>query len=169
MKFGMLTYLSVNARVLMMKKEIRENDPNSGKYTIPGGKLEPSEKGMHKPAGRSEATVREFKEETGLTLVNPTFRGVILFHNFERIFDNWSNPEDFLVYVYSATQYAGQLGKGKDNEVPLWVNEKDIPSLPKNIGDELIYQWLNDSRFFIGIIKHKGKVLDEEGTYVDFF
>ena len=43
MKFGILTYLSVNGKVLMMKKGVRENDPNSGKYTLPGGNLEPSE------------------------------------------------------------------------------------------------------------------------------
>ena len=172
MKFGILTYLSVNGKVLMMKKGVRENDPNSGKYTLPGGNLEPSEKGMDKPQGRMEAAVREPQEETGLTILNPVLRGIVIFHNFEREFDNWPNPEDFPVYIYSATEYTGELlveGRKGKNEVPVWVDEKEVPSVSKNIGDEKYHEWLKDGRFFVGVVKHKGKELDEKGTFVDYF
>jgi hypothetical protein len=37
------------------------------------------------------------------------------------------------------------------------------------VGDEKFYEWINDERYFAGTIKHKGKVLDEEGTFVDYF
>jgi 8-oxo-dGTP pyrophosphatase MutT (NUDIX family) len=169
MKFGVLSYLSVNEKVLMMKKGDRKGDPNSGKYAIPGGHLEKDEIGMDNHFGRQLASIRETKEETGLRLISPIYRGLILFHNFEREFDNWPNPTDFLVYIYSANKYTGELCKEKDNEFPLWVDEKEIPSLPKNLGDELIYEWLNMGKFFTGVIKHKGKVLDEAGTFVDYF
>ncbi len=167
-KHGVLVYLSVNGKVLMMKKGIRENDPNSGYYVPPGGNLEFYEKGLNKPLGRLEAAVREPLEESGLTLINPIYRGVILFHNFEREFPNWPNPEDFFVNVYSATQYTGKPGKGKNNEFPVWIDEEKISELPQNPGDKMIYEWLKDGRFFVGVIKHKGKELDKEGTYVDF-
>jgi 8-oxo-dGTP pyrophosphatase MutT (NUDIX family) len=167
-KYGVLTYLSVDGKALMMRKGIRENDPNSGHYTPSGGNLESYEKGLSNPNGRLEAAVREPLEESGLTCLHPTYRGMILFDNDGRIFKNWKKPDDFLVYVYSSSQYVGELSEGKNGESPVWVDVKDIPSLPKNVGDELIYEWLRDGRFFMGIIKHKGKELDKEGTWVDF-
>ena len=75
-------------------------------------------------------------------------------------------PLNFLVYVFSSTQYIGELKKGGPEGIPVWVDEKNIPILPKNSGDEKMYEWLRDGRFFVGIIKHKGKVLDEENTQV---
>ncbi len=165
--FGVFTYLSEGSNALMMKKGIRKNNPNSGNYAPSGGNLEDHERGLN-PAGRLEAAIRETREETGLTVLDPVWRGIILFHNFEREFPNWPNPEDFLVYVFSATKYSGKLGKGKKKEIPLWIPEKEIPYLPQNPGDRKIYEWLKDGRFFAGIIKHKGKEIDDFGTHVDF-
>ena len=167
-KYGVLTYLSIDEKALMMQKGIREGDPNSGYFAPPGGKLEDWEKGLDNSQGRLEAAIREPQQESGLIIQHPTFRGVILFDNKGRIFNNWKNPDDFLVYVYSSSQYVGELSKGKDNEKPVWVNVKDIPSLPKNPGDVKMYEWLKDGRYFFGVIKHKGKELDEENTQVDY-
>jgi len=168
MKYGTMAYIYEGDKVLMMKKEERENDPNSGFYTPPGGNLEFYEKGLDNPNGRLEAAVREVWEETDLTCLHPTYRGMILFDNDGRIFRSWKNPNDFLVYVYSSSQYIGELSKGKNGETPVWVDKTDIRQLPKNVGDELIYQWLDDGRFFIGVIKHKGRELDKEGSFVNF-
>ncbi len=71
----------------MIRKNEREGDPNSGLYTLPGGKLKDSEKGLN-PNGRLESVVREVLEETGLEILNPQFKGVILFDNSVREFDN---------------------------------------------------------------------------------
>ncbi|MEK6841633.1 MAG: NUDIX domain-containing protein, partial [Nanoarchaeota archaeon] len=95
MKYGTISYLSVREKALMIKKGERIDDPNSGFYTPPGGKLEHNEKGEN-PLGRLEAVVREVRQETGLILVRPSFKGVILFDNEGRTFPNWPNPDNFL-------------------------------------------------------------------------
>src|SRR3989344_3592176 len=166
MKYGTLCYIYHDNKVLIVKKLERENDPNSGFYVLPGGKLEESEKGFSLN-GRLESITREFSDETGLTIRNPRLRGVILFDNFERTFDNWKNSQDFFVYVFSAEEFSGELRSSDEGE-PLWINEQDIENLPRNQGDVKIYEWLKDGRYFAGVIKHKGKELDSEGTFVDY-
>ncbi len=164
-----MSYLSVDRRVLMIRKIKRENDPNSGYFTLPGGKLEADERGPN-PRGRLESVVRETLQESGLTLVSPRLRGTILFDNQGREFDNWPNPDNFLVYVFATERYTGEL-KESDEGIPLWVDEEEIDGLPKNPGDVKMYEWLKDfrSRFFIGVVRHKGKELDEAETFVDYF
>lgn len=163
-----MSYLYVGGLVLMIKKFERENDPNSGLYTLPGGKVEDWQKGTN-PQGRLESVIEETKTETGLILINPIFKGLIIFDNSERIFDNWSDPEDYPVYLFSAHEYTGKLKKRSDEGIPIWVSESDIPNVPKSQGDAKIYEWLKDPRYFVGVIKHKGKEVDEENTFVDYF
>jgi len=167
MKYGTMSYLSVEGNVLMIEKFKRKDDPNSGFFTLPGGKLEDSEK--LNSSGRLESAVRETEDETGLILIKPRLRGVILFDNSKRVFKNWKNPEDFLVHLFAAVDYRGQLKKKSDEGIPCWINKSLIPTLPKNEGDSKIYEWLEDPRHFMGVINHKGRALDEENTFVDYF
>ena len=168
MKYGTLCYLDVDEKVLMIRKHTREKDPNSGFCTLPGGKLNNSEKGGNEK-GRLEGVVREFYEETGLTLQNPVFRGIILFDNNGRIFPNWPNPEDFLVYIFSAGQCKGKLRGEMEEGVPVWVDKKELMNLPQNPGDVKMYEWIKSGRKFAGVIKHTGNLIDNEGTFVDYF
>ena len=161
-----MSYLCVSGKVLMLKKFEREDDPNSGFYTLPGGKLGDDERGQNS-FGRLESAIRETEDETGLILINPLLRGVILFDNSERIFENWPNPEDFLVYLFSAQEYEGELRRS-DEGVSVWIDEQSIDELPKNEGDSKIYEWLRDPKYFFGVIKHRGKSLDEKCTFVDY-
>ncbi len=167
-KYGTLCYLCVDGKVLMIHKDIREGDPNSGYYTPHGGKLKEFErkKGF---IGILEGVVREMEEETGLTILTPKLIGEILFDNSEREFDNWKNPSDFLVYVFRAERHSGKLKKRCSEGVNVWVKKDDIPDLPQNPGDVKMYEWINSGRNFKGTIKHKGKVLDEEGTRVEYY
>jgi 8-oxo-dGTP diphosphatase len=168
MKYGTMGYLICDKGILMLKKVERENDPNSGYYTLPGGKLEPYEKGLDNLEGRTKSVIREIWDETGVTLINPVLRGVILFDNKDRIFDNWPNPDNFFVQIYSATDYTGEL-KESDEGIPFWIPSlKEIESLPKNPGDKKVYEWLKNGRNFVGVIKHKENEIDEEGTWVDY-
>ena len=59
-----MSYLHVNGHVLVVKKSKKKGDPNSGLYTLPGGKLEDDERGMNLQ-GRLEAAIRETRQETG--------------------------------------------------------------------------------------------------------
>jgi ADP-ribose pyrophosphatase YjhB (NUDIX family) len=171
MKYGTMTYLvSKNNNVLMIKKEVRENDPNSGYFTLPGGKLEIYEKGLMNPRGRLKSAIREAGDETGYAPVNPVLRGVILFDNKDRKFLNWPNPDNFYVYIFAATKYRKVKRDDKSNEgVPVTVPLSRVKEVPSNPGDKKMYEWLEDGRNFIGVIKHKGEELNPEGTFVDFF
>ena len=168
MKYGTMSYLSVNGEVLMIRKIKRENDPNSDFYTLPGGKLMDLEKGISQ-FGRLKSAIRETEEETGLKLLAPKLRGIILFDNSDRIFDNWKNPDNYLVYIFVARSYNGQLKSKTDEGVPVWINNVFIDAVRKNAGDKKIYEWLKNQKPFTGVIKHKGKTLDEAGTFVDYF
>ena len=74
------------------------------------------------------------------------------------------------MYIFIAQQYAGELiDKGDERETPLWIPEQGILHLPKNPGDIKIYEWLKDSRYFMGVIRHNERELDEANTFVDYF
>lgn len=168
MKYGVMAYVVSKNEVVMLKKGIREGDPTSEFCTLPGGKLESFEKGLRHPSGRLEAVIRETQAETGIMIFHPRLIGTILFDNRERIFSNWKNPEDFLVYIYSATNFIGELQSSKEG-VSCMVPLDKLGEIPCNIGDRKMYEWLKDGRAFSGVIKHRGDKLDEDGTWVDFF
>lgn len=174
MKYGNMVYIVSDGKVLMIQKGKRENDPNSGYYTFPGGKLEDFEKGLVYPMGRLESAVREPKEETtgvrnlGIIVKNPVLRGVILFDNQGRTFTDWKNPTDFLVYIYAVTRFQGEAEISNEG-IPHWVPLDRLSELPSNPGDKVMYQWLGDGRRFVGVIKHNGNEIDEAGTFVDYF
>jgi len=167
MKYGTMLYLVSGKNVLMIKKGVRIEDPNSGYFTLPGGKLKSEEKGSNR-RGRFECVIRETKEETGIEPMNPILRGVILFDNEERTFDNWKNPDNFLVYIYSAKKFKGRANKSEEG-IPYGIALDKVYNVPSNPGDKKMYSWLKDGRNFIGVIKHKGNEIDEENTFVDFF
>jgi ADP-ribose pyrophosphatase YjhB (NUDIX family) len=168
MKYGTMAYLNINGKVLMLEKIKRNDDPNSGFWTLPGGKLKESEKGSS-PYGRLYSCLRETEEETGIILIRPILKGVVLFDNSEKIFDNWKNPQDFLVHIYSADEYGGELKEKTKEGTPHFLDEKLLSSVPQNSGDKKLYEWLRDGRNFSGVIRHKGKDLDESGTFVDYY
>ena len=170
MMYGVYSYLRrSDDLVLMVRKPEKESDPNSGLCTLPGGKIEKGEKGLN-PRGRLERAILETRQETGLILLNPQLRGIVLFDNEGRIFDNWKSSKDYMVYTFVANEYAGDLLKeGGGGETPFWVPEPEIPNLPKNAGDVKIYEWIKTGRFFMGVIRHKGKELDEENTFENYF
>ena len=168
MKYGTMIYLVSKGKVLMIKKGERKDDPNSGYFTLPGGKLEKYEKGLDNSQGRLKSCVRETIDETGIKPLGLVLRGVILFDNEGRTFSNWPNPDDFYVYIYSTKKFKGTANKS-DEGIPYSVPLAKVREVPSNPGDKKMYEWLKDGRNFIGVIKHKGKELDETGTFVDYF
>jgi ADP-ribose pyrophosphatase YjhB (NUDIX family) len=152
----------------MIKKGIREDDPNSCYFTLPGGKLESEEKGLKSVEGRIISAKRETKSETGIDLKHLILIGTILFNNQDRTFKNWKNPEDFLVYIFKANSGSGRL-KENDGGIPYWKSISELKNLPQNPGDKLMYSWIKTGKKFFGVIKHNGNEIDYDGTWVDFF
>lgn len=81
-------------------------------YTLPGGHIETGESIV-------DAVVREMKEETGLTILNPRFCGVKQFP-----------IEDgrYIVFLFSADKYEGKLISSEEGTMH-WIKKKELSSV----------------------------------------
>lgn len=116
------TFLIENDRIVAIKYK-REMDKDY--YDIPGGKIEENEISV-------QASIREFKEETGIEIINPEYRGNVVVEYPNRIFD-------FDIYVVNT--YVGTPKEFEEN-YSMWIDiqkliqeEKVFPSIEilKNI------------------------------------
>ena len=103
-------------RLLLIK---RGHDPEAGRWSLPGGRIEPGETD-------AQALVREMREETGLTVVPGPLLGVV-----ER-----PGPGGSVLDIrdYAATLTGGTLAAGDDAADARWVTAADVPRLPLTSG-----------------------------------
>lgn len=106
----------------------REKDDWKG-YTLPGGHIEIGESIV-------DAVVREMKEETGLTILNPRLCGVKQFP-----------IEDgrYIVFLFSADKYEGKLISSEEGTMH-WIKKKELSSVNLvNDFNELLQVILDDN------------------------
>ena len=103
-------------RLLLIK---RGHDPEAGKWSLPGGRIEPGETD-------AQALVREMHEETGLTVLPGPLLGAV-----ER-----PGPGGSIIDIrdYAATVTGGTLAAGDDAADARWVAAADVPRLPLTSG-----------------------------------
>ena len=113
---------------LMLHRIKKQVDINKGKWIGVGGKFEEGE-------SPDECLHREVWEETGLTLTQFQFRGVVTF------LCNDSKSDQFM-YLFTATGWTGEL-KPECNEGDLaWVPKEKVTELPIWEGDEIFLRLL---------------------------
>ncbi len=98
-------------------------------YTLPGGHIENGESIVH-------AVVREMKEETGLTILNPKLCGVKQFP-----------IEDgrYIVFLFKADKYKGKLTSSSEGNMH-WVRREELSNV-NLVGDfyEILQVILDDN------------------------
>ena len=85
----------------------REMDKNY--YDIPGGKIEEGETSK-------QAAIREFKEETGIDIANPIYKGKVVIEYPQKIFD---------FDIYMVKQYHGEPKEFGEN-FSMWMDIKKL-------------------------------------------
>jgi 8-oxo-dGTP diphosphatase len=136
-----LCYLRSGGKTLMVHRNKKPGDAHKGKWNGLGGKMEPGE-------SPDECVLREMREESGLTLLDPKLRGVLTFPAFR-------DGEDWLVFVYTATKYEGVQGDCPEGTLE-WVDDARLKDLPLWEGDRIFLPWLEGDRFFSGKFVYKG-------------
>jgi 8-oxo-dGTP diphosphatase len=97
----------------------RGHDPEAGRWSLPGGRVEPGETD-------ADALAREMREETGLIVTAGPLVGAV-----ERPGGAGTVLD---IRDYAATVTGGQLAAGDDAAAARWVAPSDVTSLPLTTG-----------------------------------
>ena len=144
MKQTTLCYIERNGQYLMLHRTKKKNDENHDKWLGIGGHLEAGE--------TPEACIlRECREETGLTLLDPRYRGIVRFRS--DVFPD----ED--MYLFTATRFEGEQIPCDEGELA-WIDKSRLLELTLWKGDR-VFLGLLDTRddFFDLTLEYSGESL----------
>ena len=126
-----LCYLLRGNEVLMMHRTRKKNDMNHDKWIAVGGRFEKGE-------SPEECALREVKEETGLTMIEPQYRGVVTFVN-----DQYETER---MHLFTSDTFTGVMTDCDEGEL-VWIKKDEIDRLPQWEGDRIFHRLLKEDRF----------------------
>ena len=130
-----LCYIEKDGRYLILHRTKKQHDENGDKWIGVGGKFEYGE-------SPEECALREVKEETGLTMLNPRFRGLVTF-----VSDEWG------------VEYA--LTDCDEGEL-VWLPKAELLTKKMWEGDRLFLKALDERNdFFTLKLRYEGENLVE--------
>ncbi|MBR6381621.1 MAG: 8-oxo-dGTP diphosphatase [Lachnospiraceae bacterium] len=127
MKNTTLCYLEQKDSYLMLLRNRKEHDENAGKWIGVGGKFEEGESPV-------DCLLREVREETGLTLTEYAFRGIVTF-----VSESWGTEQMFL---FTATGFTGRLVTDCPEGELRWIPKGELADLPLWEGDRVFLELL---------------------------
>jgi 8-oxo-dGTP diphosphatase len=136
-----LCYLKHDDHTLMLHRIKHTGDIHSGKWNGLGGKFEPGE-------SPEECVIREVREESGLEIVNPRLRGLLMFPAFK--------GEDWYVFVFTAEEFGRELHENEEGFLK-WIPDAELESLPLWPSDHIFLPWLREEKFFSAKFVYEGE------------
>ena len=97
-----LCYIEKDGCYLVLHRTKKQHDENGDKWIGVGGKFEYGE-------SPEECAMREVKEETGLTMLDPRFRGLVTF-----VSDEWGVE---YMHLFTCTKFSGTLTDCDEGEL----------------------------------------------------
>jgi len=135
MKLTTLCYIEREHQYLMLHRVSEKNDANRDKWIGVGGHFEDGE-------SPEDCVLREVREETGLTLTDYRFRGLVTF-----VSDEW--PTEYM-HLFTAAGYEGTLCDC-DEGVLEWIDRDRLLSLTLWEGDRLFLRLLDSGEPFFSL------------------
>lgn len=130
-----LCYIEKDGCWLMLHRVKKKNDLNHDKWIGVGGKFEEGE-------SPEDCLLREVGEETGLTLTDYRFRGLVTFVSDEAATE--------YMHLFTATGFSGTL-RDCDEGTLEWVPIPQVETLPLWQGDKLFLRLLQTEKDFFSL------------------
>lgn len=139
-----LCYIERGDEWLMLHRVKKENDLNKDKWIGVGGRFEDKE-------SPEECVLREVREETGLTLTDYRYRGIVTF-----VSDIY---ETEYMHLFTATGFSGEMITCNEGDLA-WIKKADFYNYQQWEGDKIFLRLLEtDEPFFSLKLKYEGDTL----------
>lgn len=136
-------YLKKDNKVLMIKFSKKWGQV----YAPPGGKFEEGESPL-------DCIIREYYEETGLTLINPRLQGI----------SYWKDSAEGIIFVYTAEDCKGDLLSTSEEGILEWIRFEDLEKINQFDQNQKFTPYLFKDELFEGkfMLDSKCRVLKHE-------
>ena len=134
----------------MLHRVKKVNDENQDKWIGVGGKFEAGE-------SPEDCLLREVREETGLTLTDYRYRGIVTF-----VSNEWGTE---YMHLFTAAGFEGDMKTCDEGEL-VWVPKSQIENLNIWEGDKIFFRLLEESEGFFSLkLRYEGDKLKESKVY----
>ena len=133
-----LCYIEKDGCWLVLHRTKKEHDENGDKWIGVGGKFEYGE-------SPEECALREVKEETGLTMTEYRFRGIVTF-----VSDEWGTE---YMHLFTCTSFEGELADCDEGEL-VWLPKAELLKKKMWAGDRIFLKALDEREDFFSL-KHR--------------